>query len=108
MIEAIVCRRPASVDLRPSPGSVRKKLQMADVRGAHDAEVAPVERRKLRFAQPLDACQHARVNKPEREVGVLLYERGRSCNLASVGNVYLQTTSPNVAHKSSETIAPGP
>lgn len=81
---------------------------MADVRGANDAEVAPVERRELRFAQPLDACQHARVNKPEREVGVLLYKRGHSCNLARVGNVYLQTTSPDVAHQSSETTPPGP
>ncbi len=60
---------------------------MLDVRWAHDSEVAPIERRELGLAEPLDRREHARVHEPELQIDVGLRELGGASELAAVGKV---------------------
>lgn len=79
---------------------------MTGVYRAHDAEVPPVQGCELWFSQSLDACQHGRVDQPEREVGVLIDKGAGARELGRVGEVYFQTSGFNISHQRGEPTLP--
>ena len=51
--------------------SVGQQLEVSDVHGTDDTEVASVECRELRFPQTFDAGQDGGIDEPQRKVAVL-------------------------------------
>jgi hypothetical protein len=78
------------------------------MRGAHDAEVAPVERDELVFTQTLDDREHGRIDEADPQVTIRLAKLSRPAVVGRAKILDHEPTSLDVGEETEERVDPQP
>src|SRR5688500_15218249 len=87
--------------------SAWQEFERADVPRAQRGEVTVVERGEAPLAEPLDACQHGRIDKAETVVGITVEQRRDAQQVSRRGVEHLERASGDVLQQSVERARPG-